>query len=147
MRAVVQRVQRASVHVEGEVIGRIGPGYVVLLGVRTSDTQHDAIALAEKIAYLRIFDDADGKLNRSILEVKGSVLSVSQFTLHGDTSKGRRPSFIDAAPPEHAEALYEIFNQRLQELGVPVKTGRFRARMVVEIHNDGPVTLLLDTEK
>lgn len=147
MRAVVQRVRRASVRANGDVVGQIDRGYVVLLGVRTSDTNDDAADLAEKVAHVRIFDDEEGKLNRSILDVRGSVLSVSQFTLYGETRKGRRPSFIDAAPPEQAETLYEVFNQRLRDLGVPVQTGRFRARMVVEIHNDGPVTLLLDTEQ
>lgn len=137
---------KASVHVNGEVVGQIDHGYVVLLGVRAADTEHAARTMAEKIAYLRIFDDEQGKLNRSILDVGGAVLSVSQFTLFGDTRKGRRPSFVDAAPPEQAEALYGEFNQRLRSLGVPVETGRFRARMIVEIHNDGPVTLLLDTE-
>lgn len=146
MRAVVQRVVRASVRVDGEVVARIDQGYVVLLGVRTTDTEHEARTLAEKIAYLRISDDEQGKLNRSILDVGGAVLSVSQFTLFGDTRKGRRPSFVDAAPPEQAEVLYEVFNQHLRSLGVAVETGRFRARMIVEIHNDGPVTLLLDTE-
>lgn len=145
MRAVVQRAEQASVRVDGEPVARIGQGFAILLGVRTTDTDRDAEALAEKIAHLRVFDDEQGKLNRSILDIGGSVLSVSQFTLYGDTRKGRRPSFIDAAPPEQAEALYEVFNQRLRMLGVPVHTGRFRARMVVEIHNDGPVTLLLDT--
>lgn len=146
MRAVIQRVVRAAVHSDGEIIGQIGLGYVVLLGVRTSDTEADAVTLADKVAHLRIMDDAEGKLNRSVLDVGGSVLSVSQFTLYGDTRKGRRPSFIDAAAPEQAEALYETFNRRLRELGVAVQTGRFRAKMVVEIHNDGPVTILLDTE-
>lgn len=146
MRTVVQRVAKASVRVDEEVVARIDQGYVVLLGVRTTDTEHEARTMAEKIAYLRIFDDEQGKLNRSILDVGGAVLSVSQFTLFGDTRKGRRPSFVDAAPPEQAEALYDVFNQHLRSLGVPVETGRFRARMIVEIHNDGPVTLLLDTE-
>jgi D-tyrosyl-tRNA(Tyr) deacylase len=145
MRAVVQRVERAGVRVDGEEIARIGHGYAVLLGVSSDDTEADAKSLAEKIAYLRIFDDEDGKLNRSICDVGGSVLSVSQFTLYGDTSGGRRPSFIKAAPPERAEALYELFNQQLRDLGVPVETGRFRAKMAVEICNDGPVTLILDT--
>ncbi len=147
MRAVVQRVERASVRVEGEEIGRIGRGYVVLLGVHISDTQDDAASLASKVAHLRVFDDEEGKLNRSILDVGGSVLSVSQFTLYGNTEKGRRPSFIEAAAPEQAARLYALFNQRLHDLGVPVETGKFQAKMVVEIHNEGPVTLLLDTEK
>lgn len=145
MRAVVQRVERAGVRVDGEEIARIGRGYAVLLGVSVEDTEADARSLAEKIAHLRIFDDDEGKLNRSILDVGGSVLSVSQFTLYGDTSGGRRPSFIRAAPPERAEGLYEVFNQHLRGLGVPVHTGRFRAKMTVDISNDGPVTLILDT--
>ncbi len=145
MRAVVQRVTRAGVRVDAEDVASIAHGYTVLLGVSVDDTEADAKTLAEKIVYLRIFDDDQGKLNRSILDVGGSVLSVSQFTLYGDTSGGRRPSFIKAAPPERAEALYQMFNQHLRGLGVPVETGRFRAKMVVEIHNDGPVTLILDT--
>ncbi len=145
MRAVVQRVTQACVRIDGAEVARVGQGYAVLLGVSTDDTEADAKTLAEKIANLRIFDDDQGKLNRSIADVHGAVLSVSQFTLFGDTSGGRRPSFIKAAPPEMAEALYEAFNRGLRGLGVPVATGRFRAKMVVEIHNDGPVTLILDT--
>jgi D-aminoacyl-tRNA deacylase len=145
MRAVIQRVTSAGVRVDGEQVSQIGQGYAVLLGVSVDDTEADARTLAEKVAHLRIFDDEQGKLNRSILDVGGAVLSVSQFTLYGDTSGGRRPSFITAAPPERAEALYEVFNQRLRDLGVPVQTGRFRAKMVVDIHNDGPVTLIIDT--
>ena len=144
MRALVQRVSEARVVVEGEVVGAIGRGYVVLLGVHVRDTAAEATSLAEKVAHLRIFGDDEGKMNRSIVDVGGAVLSVSQFTLYGNTEKGRRPSFIDAAPPEQANALYETFNARLRALGVPVETGRFRAHMVVEIHNDGPVTLMLD---
>lgn len=145
MRAVVQRVRSAGVRVDGEEVARIGPGYAVLLGVSVDDTDADATALAEKIVHLRIFDDDQGKLNRSILDVGGAVLSVSQFTLYGDTSGGRRPSFIKAAPPEQAEALYDVFNRQMRHRGVPVETGRFRATMVVDIQNDGPVTLILDT--
>ena len=144
MRAVVQRVTKGSVRVGEEIVGRIGRGYVVLLGVHAKDTDAEAAGLAEKVAHLRIFDDDAGKLNRSILDVGGEVLSVSQFTLFGNTEKGRRPSFLDAAPPERADALYQVFNDRLRALGVPVSTGRFRAVMTVEIHNDGPVTLLLE---
>lgn len=147
VRAVVQRVRQAMVRVNGEEIARVGSGYTVLLGVASDDTEADARTLAEKVAHLRIFDDEQGKLNRSILDVGGAVLSISQFTLYGDTSGGRRPSFIQAAPPEHAEVLYEVFNRYLHGLGVPVETGRFRAKMVVEIHNDGPVTLILDTRE
>lgn len=145
MRAVVQRVERAGVKVDGADIARIARGYAVLLGVSVDDTEADAKILAEKIAHLRVFDDDQGKLNRSILDAGGSVLSISQFTLYGDTGGGRRPSFLRAAPPEQAEALYEAFNRHLRSLGVPVETGRFKAKMVVEIHNDGPVTLILDT--
>src|SRR5574341_283051 len=145
MRAIVQRVTRAGVRVDAEDVASIQHGYAVLLGVSTDDAEDDAKTLAEKIAHLRIFDDDQGKLNRSILDVGGSVLSVSQFTLYGDTSGGRRPSFIKAAPPERAEVLYQMFNQHLRGLGVAVEPGRFRAKMVVEIHNDGPVTLILDT--
>ncbi len=145
MRAVVQRVTQAFVRIDGKEVARVGQGYAVLLGVSTEDTEADAKTLAEKIAHLRIFDDEQGKLNRSIVDVNGSVLSVSQFTLMAETSGGRRPSFIKAAPPETAASLYEAFNQALRALGVPVQTGQFRAKMVVEIHNDGPVTLILDT--
>ncbi|MDR7472442.1 MAG: D-aminoacyl-tRNA deacylase [Armatimonadota bacterium] len=145
MRAVVQRVERAAVRVEGEEVARIGLGCVVLLGVSVDDTADDARSLAHKIAHLRIFDDDQGRLNRSVLDVGGEVLSVSQFTLYGDTTGGRRPSFIRAAPPERAEPLYREFNRHLEALGVPVRTGIFGARMVVEIHNLGPVTLVLDT--
>ena len=144
MRALVQRVSEARVVVEGEVVGAIGRGYVVLLGVHVRDTEAEARGLAEKVANLRIFGDDEGKMNRSVIDVGGAVLSVSQFTLYGSTEKGRRPSFIEAAPPEQANALYEVFNDRLRALGIPVQTGRFRAHMVVEIHNDGPVTLMLD---
>ncbi len=145
MRAVVQRVTQACVRIDGEEVARVGQGYAVLLGVSTEDTEADARTLAEKIAHLRIFDDEQGKLNRSIIDVNGSVLCVSQFTLLAETSGGRRPSFIKAAPPETAESLYEAFNRALGAVGVPVQTGQFRAKMVVEIHNDGPVTLILDT--
>ncbi len=147
MRAVIQRVQQASVRVDDLEVGRIGIGYVILLGVHTSDTQDDAARFATKVAHLRIFDDEHGRLNRSILDVGGSVLSISQFTLYGDTRKGRRPSFIEAAPPEQAAALYAHFNQELRDLQVPVELGRFQAKMVVEIHNDGPVTVLLDSKE
>lgn len=146
MRAVVQRVTRGAVLVEGRTIAEIGQGLVVLLGVKTTDTEGDAQLLARKVAHLRVFGDEEGKLNRSVLDVGGSVLSVSQFTLYGDVRKGNRPSFLEAAPPEHARRLYEAFNASLGELGVPVQTGRFGAVMLVEIHNDGPVTILLDSE-
>lgn len=144
MRALVQRVSQARVVVDGEVVGAVEQGYAVLLGVHVRDTAAEARTLAEKVAHLRVFADDDGKMNRSVIGVGGSILSVSQFTLYGNIEKGRRPSFIEAAPPEQANALYEAFNARLRELGVPVATGRFRAHMTVEIHNDGPVTLMLE---
>lgn len=147
MRAVVQRVARASVRVGQDVVGAIGPGLVILLAVARDDRPDDARVLAEKVAHLRIFDDDAGRLNRSVLDVGGSALAVSQFTLYGDASRGRRPSFIRAAPPEAAEGLHERFVEALRAFGLPVETGRFRATMLVEIHNDGPVTLILDTER
>ena len=146
MRAVVQRVRRAAVRIGDEPVGEIGRGLCILLGVTPDDDPAQAVVLAGKIAHLRIFDDEQGKLNRSVLDVGGSALVVSQFTLYGDTSGGRRPSFIKAARPEQAEPLCERFAQALRDLGVPVATGRFRAVMLVEIHNDGPVTLVLDTD-
>lgn len=132
--------------VEGRVVGEISRGLVVLLGVRTGDTEEDARFVARKIANLRIFSDEEGKMNRSLLDIAGAVLSVSQFTLYGDARKGNRPSFTEAAAPEEANRLYEAFNTTLAELGVPVRTGVFRAKMLVEIENDGPVTIWLDTE-
>ncbi len=129
-----------------ETVGSIGPGLMVLLAVAVGDAFPQAAALAEKVSHLRIFDDDAGKLNRSVMDVGGSVLVVSQFTLYGDASRGRRPSFIRAAAPAHAEALCDEFVTRLRVLGVPVATGRFQAKMLVEIHNDGPVTLILDAD-
>lgn len=129
-----------------EAVGSIGPGLMVLLAVAAGDASPQAVTLADKVSYLRIFDDDAGKLNRSVLDVGGSVLVVSQFTLYGDASRGRRPSFIRAAAPAHAEELCEEFAERLRSLGISVATGRFRAKMLVEIHNDGPVTLILDTD-
>lgn len=145
MRACVQRVSRASVTVDGQVSGEIGPGLLVLLGVAVGDTAAAAVQLAEKIAGLRIFDDDQGKMNRSVADVGGSVLVVSQFTLLGDARKGRRPSYTAAAPPELAEELYEFFAALVRERGIPVATGRFRQHMEVSLVNSGPVTLLLDT--
>jgi D-tyrosyl-tRNA(Tyr) deacylase len=145
MRAVLQRVSRASVRVEGNVVGEIGVGWLVLLGVARGDTEADADRLAEKTVVLRAFDDDAGKMNRDVTEVGGSVLAVSQFTLLADCRKGRRPSFIDAAEPTEAERLYERFVERIRQSGVPVATGVFRAMMAVELVNDGPVTLLLDS--
>lgn len=147
MRAVVQRVRRASVRVEGEIVGAIGHGLLVLLGVDVSDAAPDAAYLAEKIIGLRIFNDAEGKFNLSLEDVGGAVLLVSQFTLHGDCRKGRRPSFIAAARPEQAIPLYERVGALLREKGVEVANGIFGAHMEVELLNDGPVTLLLDSGK
>ena len=147
MRAVVQRVRHASVRVEGEVVGAIGHGLLVLLGVDVSDASTDAAYLAEKIIGLRIFNDAEGKFNLSLEDVGGAVLLVSQFTLHGDCRKGRRPSFIAAARPELAIPLYERVGALLREKGVEVANGIFGAHMEVELLNDGPVTLLLDSGK
>ena len=147
MRAVAQRVSRAKVTVEGRVAGEIGAGLMVLLGVGREDTPTVAVAMAEKIAHLRIFEDEQGKMNRSLLDVKGAALVVSQFTLYGDARGQRRPSFISAAPPEEAAALYEEFNKGLRGLGITVATGIFQAMMSVELVNEGPVTILLDSDK
>jgi D-tyrosyl-tRNA(Tyr) deacylase len=144
MRAVVQRVSRGSVSVGGEVVGAIGQGVVVLVGVTHDDTEEKAGWLARKIAGLRIFEDHAGKINASLLDVDGAALVVSQFTLYADTRKGRRPGFTDAALPEVAEPLVEKFAQALRGQGVPVETGIFGADMLVEIHNNGPVTILLE---
>src|SRR5262245_18345743 len=146
MRAVVQRVSRARVTVDGAVTGEIGPGLLVLLGVTQSDTREQGQWLAEKIAGLPLFNDADGKMNRDVSEIGGGVLVVSQFTLYGDCRKGRRPSFVDAAPPEIAIPLYEEFINALKALGIPTATGRFGAMMQVELVNDGPVTLIVDSK-
>ena len=145
MRAVVQRVTRASVVIANETVGEIGVGLVVLLGVTHDDTPTQAQWLAEKIAGLRIFNDADGKMNRDLADVGGAMLIVSQFTLYGDCRKGKRPSFIDAAPPAIAIPLYEAFINVVKSLGIPVATGRFGADMQVELVNDGPVTLIVDS--
>ena len=147
MRAVVQRVSRAKVTVDGRVTGEIGAGLMVLLGVGREDTVSVAASLAEKIANLRIFEDEQGKMNRSLLDVKGAALVVSQFTLYGDARGQRRPSFISAAPPDKASALYEEFNSALRGLGVTVATGIFQAMMSVQLVNEGPVTILLDSDK
>jgi D-tyrosyl-tRNA(Tyr) deacylase len=147
MRAVVQRVSRAKVTVEGRVTGEIGAGLMLLLGVGREDSEAVAASLAEKVANLRIFEDEHGKMNRSLLDVKGAALVVSQFTLYGDARGQRRPSFITAAPPEKAAALYEEFNSALRALGVTVATGIFQAMMSVELVNEGPVTILLDSDK
>jgi D-aminoacyl-tRNA deacylase len=147
MRAVVQRVSRARVTVESRVTGEIGGGLMILLGIGRQDTPAAAASMAEKVAKLRIFEDEQGKMNRSLLDVKGAALVVSQFTLYGDARGQRRPSFIAAAPPDKAVALYEEFNAALQELGVTVATGIFQAMMSVELVNEGPVTILLDSDK
>jgi D-tyrosyl-tRNA(Tyr) deacylase len=147
MRAVVQRVSRASVKVGGEVAGEISRGLLVLLGVAREDTPSDADYLAEKIAGLRIFEDDAGKMNRSVAEVGGAVLAVSQFTLFGDVRKGKRPSFDGAARPEIACELYECFVDRIRAFGLQCETGRFQEMMAVELVNDGPVTILLDSKK
>jgi D-tyrosyl-tRNA(Tyr) deacylase len=146
MRAVVQRVSQARVVVGGQVVGEIGRGLLVLLGVTHADTPAQADWLAEKIVGLRLFPDAEDKMNLSVAEVKGSVLVVSQFTLYGDCAKGRRPSFVAAAPPEIAVPLYERFIEAVKGQGVPVATGRFGAMMQVELSNDGPVTLIVESK-
>jgi D-tyrosyl-tRNA(Tyr) deacylase len=147
VRAVIQRVTRASVTVDGRVAGEIGAGLLVLLGVGKTDNPESAAYLAEKISNLRIFSDEAGKMNLSVLDAAGSALVVSQFTLYGDTRGGRRPSFIQAAPPEEANRLYQEFVRSLRSLGVRVEIGVFQADMQVELVNDGPVTILLDSEK
>ena len=147
MRAVVQRVSRARVTVNQWTSGEIGLGLLVLLGVGQQDTELDATYLAEKIAGLRIFEDVDGKMNRSVQDVGGSVLAVSQFTLYGDVRRGKRPSFDAAAPPEHARRLYDFFVEQIRAAGLRCETGRFQETMQVELVNEGPVTILLDSAK
>ncbi len=145
MRALIQRVSQAAVTVDDEIVGRIGRGFVVLLGVTHADGQREAAWLAHKIAGLRVFDDAAGKMNLGLSDVSGEVLVVSQFTLYGDARKGRRPDFLQAARPEQAEPLVDYFVEQLRADGLPVQTGQFRALMQVSLVNDGPVTLWLDT--
>lgn len=147
MRAVVQRVSAASVTVEGRKVGTIGPGLLVLLGVARGDIEKDGEYLAEKLAGLRIFEDEEEKMNRSVAQIGGSILLVSQFTLYGDVRHGRRPSFTQAAPPEEANRLYEDLAQKLRDKGLTVETGQFQAHMEVSLVNDGPVTILLDSGK
>lgn len=147
MRAVVQRVSEAAVTVADETTGAIPKGLLVLLGVGKGDTEADAIYLADKIVNLRIFEDAEEKMNLSVADVNGEILAVSQFTLYGDVRKGRRPGFDQAAPPDEAERLYEVFIKRCRETGVKVETGRFQTHMMVSLTNDGPVTILLDSQK
>ena len=147
MRAIIQRVKEARVDVDGETVGKIGEGVLVLLGAEKDDSGVDTEYLAEKILTLRIFEDGEGKMNLSVADTGGSLLVVSQFTLYGDCRKGRRPSFDKAAPPEVAEALYEEFVSKLRARGARVETGRFRAMMDVHLVNWGPVTLMLDSKK
>ncbi len=145
MKALLQRVTRASVSIGGEVVGQIGPGLVVLVGVASGDTGSEAQYLAQRTVNLRIFPDEEGKFNLSILDIKGELLVVSQFTLLADTRKGRRPSFVEAAPPAQAEELIEKFIAEASTSGLKVETGQFQQYMQVEIHNDGPVTIMLDS--
>ncbi len=147
MRAVIQRVTHAQVSVDGEITGSIGAGLLVFLGVEREDSEADADYLVEKIAGLRIFDDGNGKMNLSVKDVGGAILAGSQFTLYGDVRRGKRPSFDAAAPPEHANPLYEHFVAGVRAAGVACETGRFQAHMQVELVNDGPVTILLDSKK
>src|ERR1017187_1486677 len=147
MRAVVQRVARASVKVNEEFTGKIAEGLLVLLGVAQDDAESDADYLAAKIAGLRIFEDQEGRMNRSVVDIGGAILAVSQFTLFGDVRRGKRPSFDAAARPERAQALYEYFVERIRALGLQCETGRFQAMMEVELINQGPVTILLDSRK
>ena len=147
MRAVVQRVSRAKVTVNDWIAGEIGMGLLVLLGVGEEDTESDVTYLTEKIAGLRIFEDSDGKMNLSVLDVAGSILAVSQFTLYGDVRRGTRPSFDAAAKPDSARRLYELFVERIRAAGLRCETGRFQEMMQVELANEGPVTILLDSRK
>jgi D-aminoacyl-tRNA deacylase len=147
MRAVVQRVSRAQVSVDEEIVGEIGLGLLVLLGIASDDSEADAAYLADKIAGLRVFEDSLGRMNLSVQEVGGSVLTVSQFTLYGDVRHGRRPSFDAAAPPETARKLYQLFVEQLRAAGLPCETGRFQEKMNVHLVNEGPVTILLDSAK
>ena len=147
MRAVVQRVTESNVKVDGETVGAIGPGVMVLIGVSTEDTDKDLKYIVEKVPNLRIFDDENGVMNKSLLDAGGSILAVSQFTLYGDARGGRRPSYIHAAKPEMANAFYERAVAAWREAGIHVETGRFRTEMKVSLVNDGPVTILLDSER
>lgn len=146
MRVLVQRAKRGSVRVDQKTVGDIGPGLVLLVGISQEDTEADVRFCAEKVAHLRIFEDSSAKMNESVLDQGGSVLSISQFTLYGDCKKGRRPNFMRAAKPEKAKQLYERFNSYLRELGLVVETGEFGAMMEVELINDGPVTILVESE-
>ncbi|WP_226680204.1 D-aminoacyl-tRNA deacylase [Sutcliffiella horikoshii] len=146
MRVVLQRAKRAEVRVDGDVVGKIDRGLMLLVGVTHEDTMEDAAYVAEKVANLRIFEDEQDKMNLSLLDVKGQILSVSQFTLYGDCRKGRRPNFMDAAKPDHAETIYKAFNEELRGKGIVVETGRFGAMMDVDFVNDGPVTLIVESK-
>lgn len=145
MRVVVQRSKQASVTVEQEIVGQIEHGLVLLVGMTHTDTEKEVEYMAEKVANLRIFEDEEGKMNRSVLDTGGQILSISQFTLYGDCRKGRRPSFIEAARPEQAEPLYDLFNRKLRERGLVVETGRFGAMMDVQLLNHGPTTLIIES--
>jgi len=147
VRAVVQRCRKGSVLVEGRVVGSTGPGFVVFIGVGRDDTPEDAEYLADKVFRLRVFEDSESKMNKSLADTGGSVLAVSQFTLYADTRGGRRPSFVAAAPPEVGEQLFDCFVEKLRQHGVGVETGEFGAHMLVEISNDGPVTILIDSKR
>lgn len=146
MRVVVQRVKNASVTVEGQTVGKIGKGLMLLVGIHETDTEAEVPYMVKKISELRIFEDVEGKMNHSVEDVEGSILSVSQFTLYGDTKKGRRPNFMQAARPERAEPLYEAINQGFRERGLQVETGVFGAMMDVQLVNDGPVTLIIESK-
>lgn len=146
MKAVIQRARNANVKVDGKIVGEIDNGFVVLLGVTHEDNEKDIEYLVKKMVHLRVFEDENGKMNYSLLDIGGSILSISQFTLYADTRKGRRPSFTKAAKPEFADELYEKFNEKLIEQGIPVQTGEFGAMMDVSLTNVGPVTLIIDTK-
>ncbi|MFS0561824.1 D-aminoacyl-tRNA deacylase [Terribacillus sp. 179-K 1B1 HS] len=145
MKVVAQLAREASVTVRGEVIGNIGKGFMLLVGITHEDTDADLDYIVNKLIHLRVFEDADGKMNESLLQIGGEILSISQFTLYADTRKGRRPSFTDAAKPDVAKRLYERFNQKLIEAGIHVETGEFGAHMDVQLINEGPVTIILDS--
>ncbi|OOC42068.1 D-aminoacyl-tRNA deacylase [Thermosipho sp. 1074] len=147
MRAVIQRVNNANVEVESKIIGKIKKGILVFVGIGKEDTEKDADYLVEKILNLRIFDDKEGKMNLSLLDIKGEILIVSQFTLYGDCRRGRRPSYSNSAPPQDAEILYNYFVEKVKKYNIKVETGKFKAHMSVKLENDGPVTLLLDSKK
>lgn len=145
MKALIQRSKKAQVSVDDTTIGAIEHGYVVFLGVTHEDTKYDARWLADKIANLRLFEDTEGKMNLSLIDTSGSILSISQFTLYGEAKKGRRPSFVQAAKPAQAEELYDYFNEQLRDIGIAVETGEFGVAMQVDLNNDGPVTLMLES--